>query len=313
MRKNIVNVLKIFTGLMIIVLIYYLIGIDKVIEHLKNINLLIFACALVVLFISFILAAINLKIIIDKIKKIRLTKIFCYYLYGWSIGLFAPGKIGEFSIVYFLKDHGLTIGEGVAASLIDKIITVVVIGSISIIGFFIFFDLKTSLILTAVLIIGLIIFISAISNEKVRDFIRSKILRKYEDRFKGFYRSFREILSDKKVIFMNLIVTLIKWTLTSTVEFILFLSIGVQVPFLYIIIISCIVTVVGLIPLTPNGLGTKEAVQIYLYGAVGIDYAASATVALLINFVNYILAGIILLILIKKINLKEMINTIKSD
>ena len=92
--------------------------------------------------ISLIIGAVNLKILLSPLSKnISFYKIFYYSVLSWAVGLFVPGKIGEFSFVPLLKNEGVRVGHGSAIFILDKLITLVVLSIFSLIGIYLFFDI----------------------------------------------------------------------------------------------------------------------------------------------------------------------------
>jgi uncharacterized protein (TIRG00374 family) len=265
MNKKSLLALRITLGILLIVLIYFKIGIKETIKALISMNLLFWIPILITLFLSFIVAAWNIKILSDKIVKIPLKKIYHYYLLSWSLGLLAPGKIGEFSIAYFLKKHNITFGEGFAIALLEKMIIVFCLAIVSGFGFFIFFDFYTAIYLSIFTAIVFLAAVLVVSSKKIRELIRRYILRKYEIHFKGFFKLMKEIMKDKKLIAINILLAILKWTLSSAVMWLIFISLSAKVNFIHVFVISAITIIISLIPLTPSGIGTKEGAAIYLY------------------------------------------------
>ena len=186
MRKNksLGRIIRIALGIIIFILIYIKIGIENVLEIIKNNDPLFWIPVLILLLISFLIASVNLQILAKSRHPVKFITMLKYYSYSWSIGLLAPGKVGEFSIAYFLQKRKFTLGEGMAIAFIDKIITVIVLCILSIIGSILFFNSGLTIQILIILILFLIITFFLIFNSNIRMFIRKRILGKYEKRFK---------------------------------------------------------------------------------------------------------------------------------
>jgi uncharacterized protein (TIRG00374 family) len=101
----------------------------------------------------------------------------------------------------------------------------------------------------------------------------------------------KEIMKDKKLIAINILLAILKWTLSSAVMWLIFISLSAKVNFIHVFVISAITIIISLIPLTPSGIGTKEGAAIYLYSLLGVSFAISGAAYILINLINYIIAG----------------------
>lgn len=69
-------------------------------------------------------------------------------------------------------------------------------------------------------------------------------------------------------------------------------SIGVNIPILFILGISPIITLVTIFPISYSGLGLREGLYIYFYGSIGISPEVSVTLSL-IGFTMRIITGIV--------------------
>ena len=61
---------------------------------------------------------------------------------SFAIELILPGRTGIFSIIYFLKKRGFDIGPSTSLIIVDKIISLIVFGSISAVGIVVLLKVK---------------------------------------------------------------------------------------------------------------------------------------------------------------------------
>ena len=172
-----------------IFIIYFLIdkiGLQNISSNIILIHPLFFILTVFLIVIGLIIGALNLDILLIPIKKISFRKVFYYNTLSWSLGLFVPGKIGELSLIPFLKQEGVPTGHGTVISVLDKLISLVVLSLSSIMGFFIFFDIGTTLKLIAILFLLIAVILFFIVSNAGRSFIKKYILRKFSMKFQGF-------------------------------------------------------------------------------------------------------------------------------
>ncbi len=302
MNKKQITIIKLIFGLLLLFFVFYRVGLKEIYETILKINLF-FVIPFIIVFYTlfFILGGINLKVLLNPIKKVSFKKLIKYYALSWSFGLFVPAKIGEFSLIFLLKKEKIPIGKTTAICVIDKTITLITFVIFSVIGFLIFFNRVDSLKFTLILLAILFLAISSVLSNRIRSIIK-KIIGKYNVYFKGFSKTlFKYLRKNKKVLLINFILTLIKWCLIDAgLVFIYFLAFDTMVNPIYIILITAIVLIVGLLPVTINGIGVKTPTAIFLYSQLGIMGAIVASVHIIDLIIKYLIALLIVSFLFKK-------------
>lgn len=291
--KKIKKLLQILIGLLIIGILIYKTGPQKIIETLINIKKVYLIPILILYLISLLLGAINIYLLIKKIKNIKFSKILDYYLIGWMLGFFIPGKIGEFSILYYLKKDKISYGEGLAISIIDKSITLFFILTLVIITAIIFLNKIYTYLLLILLIILVVILIVFIKTKIIKKFMPKYITKKFK-KFKKTLIIFTK--QHKKELILNLTLTVIKTFINGIIIYTIFLSLNTYASFLMVFLISSSLTILTLIPITINGLGLKEALGIYLYNMIGINPEVVITTSIINILVMYSSSLIIIII-----------------
>ena len=271
MKKSIKYILKLIVGLIILVILFSKIGINEIVNSFSKTNPIFLILAILTFIIALFAAISNVHIMIRGLcKPIPFLKTIKYYLLSWSAGLLMPGKIGDFSIIYFLKKENIPIGKGTAVSIADKLITITTILILGSFGFFLFFEIEQA-IYFMILFVGIaLIGFFLIMNKYPRLFLK-RILGKKAEMFKGFSKSMIHYVKTKKnLLMLNLAITMFQWIMSSVSVFFAFKAFGVSIPILTILLITAVVTLFALIPLTMSGLGIKESVAVFLYASLVI-------------------------------------------
>jgi len=309
MDKKILNLIKLTIGLSILFFLLYKIGFKVTYQLLININLIYIPLILLISSSQFFIGILNLKILLQPLNSsISFLKLFKYYCLSWAIGTLVPGKLGEFSLVYFLKKENIDVGKSTVISIIDKLITVLVLSVFTIGCFLIFFTQFQTLQLVIILFVGAIIFSFFIISDFGRGLIKKYILRNYAKSFKGFSKTFFEYLRyHKSTLLLNLFLTLIKWVIMSLIVYVTFLSFDQRVDFISVLLINMTTVLISLIPVTINGLGIKESAAVFLYSNINIDALPVMSTYLILIFLTYIQSIIFLLLFSNKsINFKSL-------
>ena len=296
MKKNFVFMIsRIFISIAILGILIYYVGIKQILETFVSMKKVFLIPILILHIISLLIGALNIKILIKKIKnKLSFRKILKYYLVSWSIGSIMPGKIGEFSILYMLKKENISYGQSLAITMIDKIITIIVLSITAAITIIFLTEVK-NFYKPIIFVVMIIIFLIALKAKIVRDIIKRIMPKKFADKFKKFNKTLNFFIKNhKKELTINFVLTIIKWIITGLGITLLFFSFGFKTNPIIITAISMSLTIISLIPITINGIGLRETAAVYLYSLLGAKPEVVISAYLVMTVINYVFAIIIL-------------------
>ncbi len=289
MKAKLSSLLKIAVGLAILFMLIYGVGITKLVNEIRNMDYWLLIPASIIYFAGLYFGALKIYALVSPIhKKINMKKIFHIFINTWALGMITPGKVGELSIIYFLHNEDVNLGDGAAIAVLDKLVRFFSIGFFAVFGFFIFFDesaaWRSVLILSGIALAGIFFIFS----DPGRAFIKKYLLRKYHQKFKGFSsRLFWFLRKGKRFVLLNLILNLIKWATAAFAIYILFFAFGQKVPFVFVFVITCLTTIIALIPVSLSGLGLRESASVFLYGLIGVESGAVLGTYLVALALNY--------------------------
>lgn len=280
------TILEFLVAFAIILFLLTKINLTEVLSLLQVLDYAWIIAGIFVYIFSLFLTAYGLKALFDSVKKIRFKEWIRYYLIGFSAGLVLPGRAGDLSIIYFLKEKGFDIGESTALTFVDKAITLAMFAAIACLGLFTILNsdaLLYGIIIASILVLGLLFVFS--SSGRV---ILKKIMGKYALKFKGFHDAWWNLIRHHKdKILINIIVTLLRPIGNGLLIVIIFKAMHLDVSLWYAILISSITLIASLTPLTPNGLGIREGVGTFLFTKLGITLEASLSMYFIILMMNY--------------------------
>lgn len=300
MNKNIRFLLKFGIGIALFGMLLYKVGIDRIVVVLENIQPVFFAVSFLVFTFSVFIAGLNVKMMLSPFQQqISEKKYWRSYLLSRVSGLLLPGRLGEFTLVYFLKKENLSFGQGIAAIVADKIITFVCSGIVGIVALFYFFNVGVAK-QAFFIFLGILFLISLSFFPFVRSFLSRFILRKYAPHFENFGKTlFSYLKQNFELTVLNVILTLLRMVVIAFMAGLMFKAVGVAVPFSLLFLMQSIETLVTMIPLTVNGLGTKQAVGVYLYGLQGIPpvlvlgkYILGITIQYVFGLLSFLFFGL---------------------
>ena len=290
MEKQIKSLIKVIIGVLIIFVLLQKIGFSSFFNVLKTIELSWFFVSLFLGLLTFVIIALNHLILLSALdKKINFKTLLQYITFSWSLSSMFPGRVGDLGLLVLLKNnHEVGYGEGLAITFIDKIITLIVLLLFSAFGLIIFFGLDIFLLLSFFFILGLLLLYLVILKEGIRNFIKKRILKSYSQYFFGFSKSMKTIIFRKKIMFLNLFLTISLWMFSFFLVHLVFLAFNVKFSFFMITVIFSLVNLISLVPITISGLGVREGTGTYLLNQLGVSTAVGFNIILTRTFQRYI-------------------------
>jgi len=282
------KVLLPFIGIAIFIYIIEDIGANNIINALCSINPILFAISLLIFVPRIIISTYRWKMIADMQGiKIGLLSLIKLNLIGLFYGTITPLWLGDYiRIPYLREETGEPFGKCASNVVIDQIMEfsslfiLAVIGSVLLVKYF------PSLFL--ILFSIFVIFVSAaiFLKKKKRSekffriiykvFIPEKLKTPVANEFDAFYRDMPAL----KSLVVPLLLGLFSYILYFTQIYIIALSFSVDIPFDIFILIYPVASLIGLIPVTVSGLGTREAALIHIFSIYGVPSNITVAISL---------------------------------
>ena len=129
-------------GILILVLILSKIDTRSTLTILKNTRLIYFILALPLGFVFLWIKAWRWKYLLEKqrIKTFKGFELFWIYTAAFYLSLLTPGKIGDFSKVFYLRAKGYSVGKSLVTIFLDRIADILMVGIIAFLGLIFLFS-----------------------------------------------------------------------------------------------------------------------------------------------------------------------------
>lgn len=263
-------------GIAIFVYIVYNLDIEKIIVVFLSINPIFIICSLALTIPRLIIRNTAWQII-QKEQKITISffqslKIF---LIGYFYGSITPGYIGQLMRVPYMKEKtGAPYGKLFVNSLVEIIIHTLSLYGMMFIGALLVMGVLPELlyisgIWVVLLAIILFYFIKRERGEKLFHLlIQYLIPKKLKTNLYRFVDTFYTDFPEIKKLLLPLILGIFTWIIIFSQEYIIVLALGIDIPYLYFLLLFPIANVVGFIPITFAGLGTRELTAIFLFSTL---------------------------------------------
>ena len=300
MTKNLFKYAKKFLpiiGLFILIYIVYRLDIGEIKSAFLSIKP-------VFIFIALLLTLPRILIrnyawqLIQKEQKIKLTyfeslKIF---LIGYFYCSITPGYLGQLMRIPYMKEKTKEpYGKLFINSTIESIVHTLSLYGIVIIGAFLLIEkfpevLPVAIAWMLILVIFIFYFIKKERGEKllstlIKYFIPKKIKSNLNNFVKTFYNDFPRV---NKLI-LPFILGIFTWIIIFSQGYIIVMALGLDIPYLYFLLLFPVANVVGFIPITFAGLGTRELVAIVIFSTL---FAVAEEKIFVVSLLGFIVTDI---------------------
>tara|TARA_Y100000310_G_scaffold282675_1_gene304078 strand:- start:982 stop:1905 length:924 start_codon:yes stop_codon:yes gene_type:complete len=289
-----------FIGIAIFIYILFKIDVVQVWVEIKTANLLFLLGALILVLTLLIIQTIKWFLIARKQKiPVPFSEAFKINLMSSFYGFVTPSKLGTVIRADYLKKYS-SMAKGISNFAIDKVMDIFSLFFLAIImGYFFkdrfnFFSLSYLIIVFVIFLLLFFVFYNRKSSRFVLKFLYHKLFpQKLKNRIQVDFNSFYDDLPKKRFLILVFAVNILTWINAYLITYLVGLSLGINLPFIYFLAILPLATIVAQIPITINGLGTREAAMIGLFGLFGIGAAKIFSMSIIGIFLGNVLPAII--------------------
>jgi len=284
-------------GVLIFIYLIYRIGFDEIIGAFAIQNITPFIIAFVVMILIFTVQTLKWQSIL-KLQKYNIPffTLLKIHLISYFYGLITPAKAGTLIRINYLKKitHD-SLTKCSSNTIIDKILDFSVVLTLAFLGVLFFIQSLVDYILPFIILLVICIALSLTLLKKERTekilkfFYRFLLPKKYKAKAKHYFYEFYSNFPKRRKLVIPLILTVITWILIYSLSYFIGISIGIDLPYHYFILLFPITTIAAMIPISPSGLGVREITLIGLFGQYGV--ASELLVAL--SILTFIINGVI--------------------
>jgi len=294
-------------GISLFIYILYKVNLLNIISEISKANPYLILLSFLVVLLGLITQTLKWYTIAKKQKiNISFREAFNINFISNFYGFITPSKLGTVIRAEFLKKHTGNIGKGLCNFILDKILDISSVIFIALIFSFIFKD-KLDLpigIFTSIFLAFILITLFFINKKRskiiLNIFYKKFIPRKYKEKAKVTFDSFYENIPKKRYFPIFFILNLLNWIVIYSTMYIIALSLSINLPFIYFLAILPLGTLVAMIPISINGLGTREAAFITLFQLFEVSITKVVSMSILTLLIATIIPSIIASFLIFK-------------
>jgi uncharacterized membrane protein YbhN (UPF0104 family) len=261
------HVLRVAFGLVLLSALVLLGDFQRVAAILHAVNLVWVGVSAILTILATLTGALSLHLLFNTERKLPFRVFLPVFWTSWAIGLVIPGQVGDVaSLAAMLKRHNINLAASVGRSVIDKLISLLVM------VLFGAWSIHRQLSVPTLLYISAILFVVFGVSYLMRACLPAALYRQRIVAFLiGAGREARAVGARFPIrVAVNVILTAVKICLTGATYWCMFRAFDLDVPLWRVIPMVAISSLVAYIPISFNGIGTAEATGIVIFGMLGV-------------------------------------------
>ncbi len=272
------NLLKLAVSLLILISLLFFVNFQVLISSLKSINAW-FIVALIIIPFSILLRAYRFMIILNKEKGVFSIKDSYYLtLVGTALNIFMPASGGDIAKTYYgYKWHGIK-EEMLSSSIVDKIMALL---AIFIIGSFAAVYLDMYLLALFSVLCGVILVVIVFYPDVAPWKLFNRMFYFLTKRNLEVEKLKSSFALSNRIKLITLSISIFAWIISYLQFYAICESLSVEISLIYILAVASLINLSILFPLTLNGIGSGEAMMVYLFGLVNISPTLAIVISLL--------------------------------
>lgn len=299
-RKKILQIIGYILVLILFVVLFINTDFKEIINTLKQTSIFVIILLIALQVLTQLLLGLQWhKITKNVLGHSKFHKIFYILSTGSVIEAITPGaKIGgEVTRLYYLKKElNADTEQSTSIILIQKSISMSVLFTICLISFLylcraisVNLSLLVQVLINIVCLILIILLIYFLFFSKNLSNILSKSNNKLITKINKYVTSYSNstLLISKKEWIIQFSISILVWVLFPLKMAILAYSLGINVSFFITIAITMSSYMIGMLPLTPGGIGTFEGTMISLFSLISINTAVSSTITIVFRIITF--------------------------
>lgn len=289
--KLLFHFLGLVFGILILVILVRLIGIQEFLDLLQQLSYLTIAGAVVVYAASWYFRTLRLDVMTKSMGgRIRFFDLFKLHISGYALNVVLPGKLGDVATVGYLKLFGMSGIRAVALILQTRILDLFAINILLVI-FWIGFAPGSApawfgifiMISFAVSGAPLLLVLDRkrlLSRLFVRDF-KQRTVKRIAAKANDLYLSFHQIVANKRQLLATVLLSTVIWFIEGLTCYIIAISTGAAITLPQCISAICVGNISKIVSITPGGVGIYESFMVVTLGMNGIAMKQAVTISIL--------------------------------
>jgi len=283
--------IKLIVSLVLIVILLKSVNISEFFRSFQNANLMILILAFSIAIPGILISTYKWKIFLNVhgIINVSFLRLWKLYHIGMFFNNFLPTDVGGDVVrSYDVGKLSNKQAESLAAVFMERITGIMAVIIYGIIGVFLNWSMAANLKLTYLGFGGFIfsaICLCLLFHEGFAAWIKRKLefraINKLVNKINSFYLSLIYYKKDIKILLHTMTISMIFQCLAIFYVYLLIISLDLACSFIQLLLIVPMITLIGIIPITINGIGLREGAFVFLFAKIGISPSESFALSLL--------------------------------
>ena len=297
-RERLLDLLKVCFSLALLALLLRQIGWQQTLETLGKARFPYLAVALVLYLVGIVVRAYRWQILLSALGiDIPLANLTVLYFVGTFFNNILPTGIGGDVVrVYELSKQSKRPIESVGTVLLDRATGLLVLFLIALMALVFSYHLIAPNIAAAILLLCLGSW-AGLGLALKRDWLERWGLLRIMDKIKQVRELYESVTAcGLKAIGGALAISLVFNVLLIAVNYLIALSLGVNIPIWYFLLFIPLISFLLVLPISLSGLGVREGGYIYLFAQAGLSAPLALAMSLLfyaLNVVTGLIGGVL--------------------
>ena len=287
-------------GIGIFVYIVQDIGPEKIYEALMNIDPVLMAISFLIFFPRITLSTYKWQLVAKTQGiEVGLPTMIQINIIGLFYGTITPSGLGDWMRIFYLKEEsGDCFGKCTSNVIIDQFIELFSLFILALFGSLLIIEYFPGILVALLCCGAFFAFIIFLFEEKKRGkrllkmvydiFVPERLKQTVAAEFDAFYHGIPPLTK----LVIPFLIAVFCYALFFVQIYIVALSFSIDIPLLEFILVYAIASLIGLIPVTVSGLGTREGTLIHLLAIYGIAEQDAVAISLAGYVITYLLPSI---------------------
>jgi len=278
-------------GFIILLILINRIDINKLMDNLFGLKIEYLLLA-VLMTIPFFTIKISRWVFI--LKKVGINYSFFNAVKTYGAGLFAgqvtPGQMGELIRSVFMARQGYDLSLTIGTVILERLFDLLLLLILAVPGITIFLDKEIGFYLygSIILVLSFIVVYLICKKIKAIDFLLSKpFFNKILSKIKINFDYLKNIITDKQSLGLVISMTILAFIINIIRFYLLAMALSIDIPIVHFIFGIAFVSIIGLLPISVAGIGTRDAAMVLFFSASGQSPEQAIAFSMLILIVAY--------------------------
>lgn len=279
-KKLLGQIFRIVISISLIAFLLYTSNLAALAEALKTANIWSLLLALLLAFSQVFMSAYRWRIILSpKDMRVPLSSLTSFYFSGTFFNKFLPTVFGgDIVRAYELARFSGKAVDSAATVLIERIVgftALFVICWISLAFGFQRLEGTSILLIVVAMSFAFLLSLAVLFNARLMDKTLSltRFVKRWnlEDTLKKAYNSLHSFTAFKGGLLSAFVVSLVAQLVGIASAFLVSQALGLNVPFVYFLVVVPIIWVITMVPISIGGLGIREGAFVFFFTQVGVS------------------------------------------